>query len=88
VKIAPNPFNAATSLLFTVGVEADVSARVFDVRGRLVRDLQPGRLGAGPHRLEWDGRDDRGAAAAAGVYLVRVVAGGGEPGVARLVLVK
>lgn len=88
LKIAPNPFNAATSLQFALDAEAEVAARIYDVRGRLVRDLQPGRLGAGAHRIDWDGRDERGATVATGVYLVRVQAGGGEPGTARLVLVK
>ena len=30
-----------------------------------------GELAAGPHAVSWDGRDDRGATVAAGVYFVR-----------------
>ena len=54
------------------------SVQVFDVRGRLVRSLHEGPLEAGPHDLAWDGRDDRGAALASGVYLVRARYEGGE----------
>jgi flagellar hook assembly protein FlgD len=36
-----------------------------------VRQLQHGRLLAGPHAIEWNGRDDGGRRAPAGVYFVR-----------------
>jgi len=32
----------------------------------------------GIHQVEWDGRDGAGAAAAAGVYFVRIESGGFE----------
>ena len=43
----------------------------------MVRELLDGReLAAGRHSAVWDGRDGRGRAAAAGLYLVRLRAGG------------
>ena len=33
--------------------------------------LHRGRLAEGPHRIEWNGRDDRGRRVAAGIYFVR-----------------
>jgi len=35
-----------------------------------------GRLDAGEHRLDWDGRTDSGSTATSGVYLVRLEAAG------------
>ena len=45
-----------------------------DARGRRVRSLDAGSgaLEAGLHRVIWDGKDDLGAAAPAGLYFVRV----------------
>jgi flagellar hook assembly protein FlgD len=43
---------------------------VFDLGGRLVRTLHRGPLAAGPHAFEWNGRDQAGRRAAAGVYFV------------------
>jgi hypothetical protein len=42
---------------------------------------------AGPHEVAWDGRDDGGREAAAGVYFVRVGAGGSSA-TGRMILLK
>jgi hypothetical protein len=49
---------------------------VYDLRGRLVRTLSQGWVGAGWARVTWDGRDDGGDDVAPGVYLALVRAGG------------
>jgi hypothetical protein len=68
----PNPFNPATEIIFNIGRAGPVKVAIHDVRGRRVRELVSDELSAGEHRIRWDGRDDRGAVAAAGVYLARV----------------
>ncbi len=50
---------------------------IYAVRGRLVRELQAD-LSPGRNFLHWDGRDRAGRAAASGVYLYRLEAGGQE----------
>ena len=37
-----------------------------------MRQLWHGPLGAGSHRFVWDGRDEKGKAVAAGVYIYKV----------------
>ncbi|MEY4069519.1 MAG: hypothetical protein RL721_133 [Candidatus Eisenbacteria bacterium] len=74
---SPNPFLARTSLAFTLSQPGRVSLSVYDVGGRLVRTLAADQsYAAGLHRLEWDGRDEAGAAADAGLFFVRLDAGG------------
>ena len=53
----PNPFSTETQVAFELLNDAVVRVRIYDVRGRLVRDLAPGTLEAGPRILGWDGRD-------------------------------
>jgi subtilisin-like proprotein convertase family protein len=72
---APNPFNPRTTLRFELTSPARTRLSVYDVRGMLVRRLLDRNLGAGPHAVVWDGRDEGGRAAASGVYLVRLRAG-------------
>jgi flagellar hook assembly protein FlgD len=48
---------------------------VYNVLGQRVRTLHRGVLPAGRHRFVWDGRDEKGRAAASGVYLYRLRAG-------------
>ena len=68
----PNPFNPAVVLPLDLATDAaGVSLTVYDVLGRRVRRVWDGSLEAGPHRFVWDGRDERGKAVAAGVYVYR-----------------
>jgi CubicO group peptidase (beta-lactamase class C family) len=77
--ITPNPFLGATAIRYELPAPAVVSLRILDVQGRLVRVLAGGAFGvlepAGAHAVHWDGRDQTGAAAPAGVYLCVLDAG-------------
>ncbi|MBW7996036.1 MAG: T9SS type A sorting domain-containing protein [Candidatus Glassbacteria bacterium] len=86
----PNPFNPSTTVSFTVAESAGpVMARlaVYDLRGALVRNLLDRTVEPGMHRLEWDGRDQRGRQVSSGVYFLRLSAGG-ESRVRKMVLLK
>lgn len=66
--------------------DGDLVLAVYDLRGRLVRELAGGRrFSAGFHRFVWDGRDNHGLQAASGVYLVQ---GRSGPAFARTRLVQ
>lgn len=76
LKNYPNPFNPLTRISFRMDRDAQVSLRVFDVHGRLVRTLVDDYLAAGPRVVEWDGTDDRGLPASSGTYYLRLQGGG------------
>ncbi|MBZ0268813.1 FG-GAP-like repeat-containing protein [bacterium] len=73
---APNPFRSTTRIAYDLPQPSGVSIRVYDVQGRLVRELvrtdnhEPGR-----HTVVWDGRDGSGMRVASGMYLYRIDAG-------------
>ena len=73
---APNPFNQATEIRFTLFEPSDISLAVFDTTGALVRTLAVGRFPAGLHALVWDGTDEGGRDVASGVYVYRLKVGG------------
>jgi len=85
----PNPFNPSTMIRFLVpaGTQRDYSLRVYDVAGRLVRNLGEGRIDAGLHEVPWDGRDGRGTPVSSGVYLYRLAVGA-EALTGKMVLIK
>ena len=68
----PNPFVIGTTFRFTTARPGPASLRVYDIGGRLVREITRAELAAGDHRADWDGRDAGGRRVAAGVYLVRL----------------
>ncbi|HEX7880389.1 MAG TPA: hypothetical protein VF720_13320 [Candidatus Eisenbacteria bacterium] len=75
VMITPNPSPKGVSIRFGLGAPMPVGYRVYDVRGRLVRDSGSRELVPGEQRLDWDGRDAGGRLAPAGVYYIELGVG-------------
>ena len=73
--VGPNPFQGRTTLAYDLPRRGPVTLRVYDVGGRLVRSLAFGVQDAGVHSVEWDGRNEAGAAITSGLYFVRFQAG-------------
>jgi hypothetical protein len=71
----PNPFSGSTELRFDLPREARTQLQVFDVTGRLVRDLLSEGMPAGRHGIQWNGRDNAGREVASGIYLLRMRVG-------------
>lgn len=72
----PNPFNPVTTISYDLFEGGRVTLAVYDVTGTMVRLLVDGRQSVGSHRAVWDGRDQKGAAVAAGVYVCRLQVAG------------
>ncbi len=84
---APNPFNPATTLRFTLPTASHAVLDVFDVAGRRVARLVDGERTAGAHDVRWTAVDHAGRPLPSGAYLVRLRAGTATA-TARLALLK
>jgi hypothetical protein len=73
--LGPNPSPGDVDIAFEVPGTTIVTARMYDVRGRIVRDFGERSFTPGRHLLHWDGRDDAGGRLPDGVYFARVEAG-------------
>jgi poly(3-hydroxybutyrate) depolymerase len=72
MNVYPNPFNAATTVSFTLEHPSMVSMSVVDVLGRAVATLaQDQRFAAGSHRVSFDG-----SSLSTGTYFVQADVGG------------
>jgi FlgD Ig-like domain len=76
VTVMPNPSASSVRLAWTIlgdsGQRATARLEVLDLQGRRIRTLVDGPAAAGPHASYWDGRDEHGRPARAGIYLVRL----------------
>ncbi|MFO7896465.1 MAG: carboxypeptidase regulatory-like domain-containing protein [Candidatus Cloacimonadales bacterium] len=68
----PNPFNPTTNISFSVAAETDVSLKIYNSRGQVIKQISRNNLPAGEHNLVWNGRDDSGKEAATGVYFYQL----------------
>jgi hypothetical protein len=69
---SPNPSSELTKFSFALPVASDAELSLFDLRGRLVRELHRGWTTVDPVVEVWDLKDDSGAPVAQGLYLARL----------------
>ena len=76
----PNPFNPETWIPYQLATPADVTLKIYNIQGRVVRDLDLGHQRAGMYHgrsraAYWDGRNAVGEPVASGVYFYTLIAG-------------
>jgi flagellar hook capping protein FlgD len=75
----PNPFRgSAVTIPFTLAKAANVKFRILDFFGRQVRMLMDEEKGEGDLSVTWNGRDERGNAVPAGIYVYQLQTPGFE----------
>ncbi|MDZ7374577.1 MAG: T9SS type A sorting domain-containing protein [candidate division KSB1 bacterium] len=71
----PNPGRESLQLFCLAPPAEPLDVGIYDLRGRLIRKLQPRWTQAGRYLLVWDGWNEDGKRVPSGVYLVRARAG-------------
>jgi hypothetical protein len=74
----PNPFAQSITVNYQLAAAGQVSLKVYNVAGQLVRTLTEGTVLPGYYSQTWNGRDNRGRKIASGIYIMRLVSGGQE----------
>jgi hypothetical protein len=72
----PNPFNGGTVINWQLPVGTEISLRIYNVAGRLVREPASGYHEGGRYSFAWDGRDAFGELVGSGLYFCRFEAEG------------
>jgi len=68
----PNPFNPYTTIHYEIPSDGTVWVRIFDINGRLIKELFNGEQKAGTYTLSWDGTDAMSRPVPSGVYIYRL----------------
>jgi len=71
----PNPFNPVTTITYTIKENAEVSLRVYDMKGSLVCILVEEVEHPGTHSVIWHGTNDNSIKVSSGVYICVLTAG-------------
>ncbi|MCX6831827.1 MAG: cohesin domain-containing protein [candidate division Zixibacteria bacterium] len=67
----PNPFNPETVIKYGLPSATQVSIRIYNVVGQLVKTLVDDYQPAGQHQVVWNGTNENGERMASGIYLYR-----------------
>jgi len=68
----PNPFNPDTMIRYSLNENGYASLLVFDIHGRLVRELVKSRMSAGEHRIAWNGKNQEFQPVSSGIYIANL----------------
>ncbi len=71
----PNPFNPQTTIAFDLPQPQNVRLVIYDLKGRLVKELISESMAAGAHSIIWNGTNRSDARVASGVYFYQIQAG-------------
>ncbi|MFA7288270.1 MAG: GDSL-type esterase/lipase family protein [Melioribacteraceae bacterium] len=68
----PNPFNPETTIKYSVSNPANVSLKVYDSLGKLVRVLVDESKSTGRFEISWNGKDETGKNVSSGIYFCKM----------------
>jgi len=95
LRAYPSPSRGTVNVSVVLGaarsagkIGSDVEVDIFDIAGRRVARVFSGRLDAGEHLFEWNGRTSSGKMAGAGLYFMRVKVQGEELGTAKIMRIR
>lgn len=88
--VSPNPLRSTAVFRVAPGSqdEVPVVVRLFDVSGRLVRQLEATGRGEESLTIAWDGRDDAGRPVASGLFFARADVGRTTVGTTRIIVAR
>jgi flagellar hook assembly protein FlgD len=72
----PNPFNPSTILKYSIPEAGNVSIKVYDILGNLVKTVVNDYQQAGSYNVSWNGENANGNKAATGTYIARIQVNG------------
>jgi len=72
----PNPFSSSTAISYQLKTPADTRVTIYDILGRVVREILAGSQPIGAHSILWDGSNSSGHKVVPGVYFYTLQAGG------------
>lgn len=68
----PNPFNPETTIKYQLPEPSEVTIRIFNVTGQVVKIILDEHRPAGYHSVLWDGKDGLGNHVSSGVYFYQL----------------
>lgn len=72
LDVYPNPASHSVEISYTLQNNEDISINIYDISGRLLKEISSGLKGRGTHILYWDRKDSLGRNVKSGIYFLRI----------------
>jgi flagellar hook assembly protein FlgD len=76
LKVFPNPVSSVAKIEVNNTIAGNVSIDIYDINGKLTRNLYQGFMAEGSKSVSWDGTSNSGNSCANGIYLCKVSGNG------------
>ena len=87
-KNYPNPFNATTTISFSLSEDSKIDLSIYNIKGQKVKTLTDTHYEKGNHSVIWDGEDDSGNNVVSGIYFYKLKVNGKSEAVKKCLLLK
>jgi flagellar hook assembly protein FlgD len=84
----PNPFNTSTTIQFVLPKGGNLSINIYDLRGRLVKDIYDGYCSRGNYSKIWNGNNYGSEAVSTGIYFCQFELNGSQKKVIKMHLIR
>lgn len=84
----PNPFNISTTINFSIEEPGFVELNIYDIKGRLVKQLANKTMEGGEHNVVWNGRNKHNSCCSSGIYLMDLMLNGKSKKTNKVILLK
>lgn len=71
----PNPFNPSTTIEYQISQPSNVKINIYDVAGRLVKEIVNEQRNTGNYSIVWNGKDNSGDNVSSGTYFYQIQSG-------------
>ncbi|HEC78012.1 MAG TPA: T9SS type A sorting domain-containing protein [candidate division WOR-3 bacterium] len=85
--IMPNPAQGRATITYQLSRERVVTLSIYDIQGRLIKELVRTTQSPGIHKIQWNGENNEGRKQSAGIYFARLTLGNTSY-IQKLVLIK
>lgn len=68
----PNPFNPYTNIPYEIPKMGKVEVNIYDVNGRLIKNLVNENQQPGSYKIIWNGKNEKGIKVSSGLYIYQV----------------
>ncbi|TES89715.1 MAG: T9SS type A sorting domain-containing protein, partial [Candidatus Cloacimonadota bacterium] len=72
IKNNPNPFRDFTEILFTLPQSEEITIYIYDISGRMIKQIYSGIIRGGKRKFLWKGKDNKGKQVSSGVYFIKL----------------